>query len=111
MVTGGGYILVIPPPGIANFGFNARCGSGHFNYVNHAKNLHVNGPVDTLEVVGNMATFSGHCGPSTAPCNFNVTVVDNGEPGFTDMFSIIVSGGKSDAQGGTLQGGNIQIHN
>ena len=43
-----------------------------------------------------------------APCTFTVYCEDNGEPGRTDEFTIEVSG--EPAEGGTLDQGNIQIH-
>jgi len=40
--------------------------------------------------------------------NYTVVVVDNGEPGRNDSFSLVLSNGYSAF--GTLKGGNIQIH-
>lgn len=40
--------------------------------------------------------------------NYTVVVVDNGEPGVNDTFSIVLSNGY--AASGTLTGGNIQLH-
>lgn len=55
-----------------------------------------------------MATFSGTCTVNKAPCTFTVKVTDNGEPGSSDTFTIIVNAGPP--EGGTLREGNIQIH-
>lgn len=63
---------------------------------------------DSFVIVGNTATFGGTCTNNGAPCTFTVDVVDNGEPGFSDTFTISVSGGPT--EGGTLRSGNIQIH-
>jgi len=55
-----------------------------------------------------MATFGGTCTQNGAPCTFTVKVVDNGEPGTNDSFTISIDAGPP--QGGTLRSGNIQIH-
>jgi hypothetical protein len=61
---------------------------------------------------GNSATFMGTCTANGAtPCNFTVTVQDNGEPGNgVDTFTITVTGVVSDSQAGTITKGNIQVH-
>ncbi|MDO8541220.1 MAG: ice-binding family protein [Opitutaceae bacterium] len=119
-VTGGGQIPVpdTTSKGRATFGFNAQpntdgTATGHFNYVNHVTGLHVDGPVDHIEVVivdglpTNTVLFSGTWNGGS----FIVTVEDNGEPGSADEFGITVIGDKSET---TLQRviskGNIQFH-
>jgi beta-propeller repeat-containing protein len=113
-VTGGGAIDV--GGGIGTFGFIVQRQSlsgpirGDLQYVNHASGAKVHS-VDFLSfvVAGNTATFSGDCLLNGAtPCTFTVHVVDNGEPGRNDTFTISVSGGPT--EGGTLRSGNIQIH-
>ena len=65
--------------------------------------------VTTLVVNGNTATFYGHAVDSSAGgTTFVIKVVDNGEPGTTDTFSITTASGYSAS--GTLAGGNIQVH-
>ena len=59
-------------------------------------------------IAGNTATFGGACTNDGAPCTFTVNVMDNGEPGATDTFTISVSGGPT--EGGSLRSGNILIH-
>jgi hypothetical protein len=74
-VAGGGQIQVpdVNSPGTASFGFNAGTGDGgHFNYVNHVNNLHVDGTVNDIAVIafnpdGSPKTvlFSGTCGAAS----------------------------------------------
>ena len=68
--------------------------------------------VSTLVVSGSMATFYGHAvdsGSGTGTgTTFVIKVVDNGEPGTADTFSITTASGFSAS--GTLSGGNIQVH-
>jgi len=59
-------------------------------------------------IAGNTATFGGACTNDGGPCTFTVNVMDNGEPGTTDTFTISVSGGPT--EGGSLRSGNILIH-
>jgi hypothetical protein len=126
-VTGGGQIPVPDPTsnGKATFGFNAdqneagsTAATGHFNYVNHDTGLHVNGSVNDIQVIalnpdGSPKTvqFSGTCeGPGPA-CTFIVTVEDNGEPGTSDEFGIIVTGEVTESQSQrVISKGNIQFH-
>jgi hypothetical protein len=113
-VTGGGEINVTG--GTANFGFNAKRDtaggpvSGQLEYQNHPSNVNVHSvSITALSISGNSATFSGTCTKNNAPCNFSVTVQDNGEPGNgVDKFTITVDGGPP--EGGTITKGNIQIH-
>ena len=62
-----------------------------------------------MGIVGNHAWILG-----TAPSKARqvtgsaVDVIDNGEPGSTDVFNIVLDTGYS--QGGTLGGGNVTIH-
>ena len=41
---------------------------------------------------------------------FTVTVSDNGNPGFSDTFSINITGARTSSRSGTLSNGNIQFH-
>jgi Beta-propeller repeat len=107
-VTGGGTINVVG--GIGTFGFmieQSTTGvlSGRLQYINHASGARVvSDSYTSLMIVGNTATFNGTCGVS---CSFTVNVIDNGEPGTTDTFSISVSNGPT--EGGPLRSGNILI--
>jgi hypothetical protein len=124
-VTGGGQIPVpnTTSKGRATFGFNAKgeedgTATGHFNYLNHMTGLHVNGPVDHVEVIavntdGSPKTvqFSGTCGGKGPACSFSVTVQDNGEPGRTDEFGIRVNGAEPEFRAQrVISRGNIQFH-
>src|SRR2546428_828525 len=114
-VTGGGSINVNVTGGIGTFGFIVQAQtttgpvSGDLQYVNHASGANVHSlTFTTLVIAGNTATFSGTCTKNGALCTFAVDVTDNGEPGKTDQFTISISGGTP--EGGTLQSGNILIH-
>jgi hypothetical protein len=125
-VTGGGQIPVPDPSstGRATFGFNAQPSEsgtgarGHLNYVNHVTGLHVNGEVDSIEVIatnpdGSPKTvlFSGTCGGNGPDCSFTVTVEDRGEPGRNDQFGIRVTGAITEVRSQrVISRGNIQFH-
>ncbi|MCZ7384959.1 MAG: right-handed parallel beta-helix repeat-containing protein [Candidatus Methanoperedens sp.] len=119
-VTGGGWIVspIKPAPknnNKATFGFEAHfvngMPAGNLEYTDHVSGMKVKGNVTTLSVnkTTMKATFSG-----TATINgtgayvYNVTAVDNGEPGKTDNFAINITS-ISYMASGTLGGGNIQI--
>ena len=112
-VTGGGSINVAQ--GIGTFGFIVQRQvadasiHGDLQYVNHATKTEVRSVMITTFVIsGTMATFGGTCTRDRVPCTFTVKVMDNGEPGTTDSFTIIINAGPP--EGGTLRDGNIQIH-
>jgi hypothetical protein len=121
-VTGGGQIGVpnADSRSQATFGFNAKgnpdgSASGHFNYVNHATGLHINGPVQSMVVTvtnedgsADTVQFSGTSGGNSF---FTVTVQDNGEPGRTDQFGITVTGALTEVRSQrVISKGNIQLH-
>jgi hypothetical protein len=134
-VTGGGQIWVPSPDsndpnatgiGRATFGFNAQPNKsgddakGHFNYVNHVTGLHVNGPVDDIQVIAihldgtpKTVQFSGSSqahGKKPA-YSYVVTVEDQGEPGTSDEFGITVTGGLNEERSQrVIENGNIQFH-
>ena len=113
-VTGGGSIDVAG--GKSTFGFIVQRKEasgpvkGQLQYVDHASGDKVHSVAfNSLVVAGNMATFGGTCTLNkVTPCTFSVEVTDNGEPGDADTFVISVIPGAP--EGGTLQSGNIQIH-
>jgi len=114
-VTGGGTINV--SGGTANFGFIVYADSasgpigGNLQYVNKASGAKVRSVTfTTLVISGNMATFGGTCTNNGASCTFEVTVGDDGEPGFNDTFTISINGGPPEGTSGTLRSGNVQIH-
>ena len=110
-VTGGGTINVVG--GIGSFGFiihQASTGQldGRLQYFNHASGARVvSQTYSSLVIAGTTATFNGTCTVNGASCTFTVNVMDNGEPGTTDTFTISVSGGPT--EGGMLRSGNILI--
>lgn len=107
-VTGGGDV------GEATFGFNAKSSNetvkGECTVVDHAtKRMIKCSDVTAIVVTGNAATIYGHATDDGAPTTYVIDVVDNGEPGRgRDTFSIATASGY--AAGGTLTGGNIQVH-
>jgi hypothetical protein len=124
-VTGGGQIIV--ENGTATFGFNARrvveegtepVVRGHLNYVNHVTGVHLNCEVESGGLITpagqepGSASFGGYeCTPNSTYSDFVFTVFDNGEPGRTDVFTIIYNHNAiTDGDGSPLRSGNIQIH-
>jgi hypothetical protein len=81
------------------------------NYVDHGTKLHVRSTDITAYVIVNPTTrrIQGTAVlKGGTVVTFTVIVVDNGEPGTSDTFSISLSNGYSAS--GTLVGGNVQIH-
>ena len=111
-VTGGGRIDVTG--GSANFGFEVRQTKsgrlkGELQYENHKSGMIVRiKRITSLVVAGQTATFTGTGMMNGQPGSFTVTVMDQGESGRNDRFSLTVVGG-STAEG-PLRSGNIQIH-
>jgi len=116
-VTGGGWINA--GTGRANFGFNAGFKAGatvpevHLNYIDHATGQHVKAITITMYGVGAAGPTSRHfegeaAVDGTPGFTYSVDVNDMGEPGRQDSFALKLSDGYQN--GGTLQGGNIQLH-
>lgn len=116
-VTGGGWIN--SGTSRANFGFNAGFKAGasvpevHLNYIDHATGKHVTAITITAYGVGTAGPTSRHFeGEATVDgtpgFSYSVDVNDLGEPGRQDTFALKLSDGYQ--SGGTLQGGNIQLH-
>jgi len=110
-ITAGGWIQV--PGGKATFGLTAKGNpSGHLTYQDHALDRTVKSTaITSVAVTGNCARILGTATVNGTPgFGFEVDVCDNGEPGKgADTFSILMNDGYSRA--GTLDGGNVQIHN
>lgn len=111
-VTAGGWITV--PGGKGTFGLTARVNasgtpSGNVTYHDHVQERTVKSTaVTSVSVNGNCATVVGTAKVNGTPgFGFQVDVCDNGEPGTSDTFSIVMS---DYAASGTLGGGNVQIH-
>ncbi len=110
-VTGGGYVA---NGDRSNFGFVVKDDlSGSLTYLDHGQSFLLKADGYTSLIVnGNNAIFTGsgtkNDGKLSVAVSFTVEVIDNGEPGSSDFFSIRLSDGY--VASGTLAGGNIQIH-
>jgi hypothetical protein len=128
-ITGGGFIFTDAGEK-ANFGAHAGCKNGgfwgHLNYVDHGGFMGVSPyHVDSTEITGylkeddpNFSTAREFCGVARTNAGetvrFRVRMVDNGEPGRTDRFGIVLDNGylvttRFLGNGGP-GGGNIQLH-
>jgi hypothetical protein len=109
-VTAGGWIAV--SGGKATFGLTAKANaSAHLTYQDHVQGRTVQSvAVTSVTVSGDCAQILGTATVNGVPgFAFDVDVCDNGEPGKgTDTFNILMSDGYS--AGGTLGGGNVQLH-
>jgi hypothetical protein len=121
-VTGGGWIITTGTSH-GNFGSDAGFKDGsltptvHLNYIDHASGMKVKATSITAYGPGRTATsrhFTGSAAINGVDgYTYVVDVADNGEPGKdTDIFSITLSnnGRVMYQAGGTLSGGNIQLH-
>jgi hypothetical protein len=112
-VTGGGYVLnkdgvkqhFAVAGGIKNAAF-----WGHLTYMDKAAGLKVKGTgVTAYTVTGPTSRhIEGTAEINGSPGTYQVDVADNGEPGRNDTFAIRLP--NSYTAGGTLAGGNIQLH-
>ena len=115
-VTGGGWITVTPSQAKGNFAVAGGIKNGglwgHLSYQDHGPNgpkvkgTGVTGYTvisETSRRIDGTADIDGQAG------TYQVDVTDAGEPGRNDLFALKLSTGY--AASGTLQGGNIQIHN
>lgn len=111
-VTGGGWIDA--SGGKGTFGLTAQVKngpSGNLTYQDHPQDRMVKSTaITSVMVSGNCATILGRARVNgSGDFGFQVRVCDIDEPGKdADTFSITMSDGYT--AGGTLQGGNIQIH-
>jgi hypothetical protein len=116
-ITGGGWIKVGNSK--ADFGFNAGYKPGssspeiHFNYIDHNSGMHMKAISISVYAKGNTATTRHLEGMAeingVSGFTYSIDVADNGEPGRNiDSLKISLSNGYS--AGGTLGGGNIQLH-
>jgi hypothetical protein len=109
-VTGGGWIVVGGER--VSFGFNAQSrkvgdpARGNCNVIDHATTMHIKClTVDSLVVSPTHATFFGQATVDDVPTDYRIDVDDLG---VADTFKIQTNSGY--VAGGTLEGGNIQIH-
>jgi len=110
-VTGGGWIT--REGARANFAVAGGPGGwGHLQYIDHGSMFKVKGTgvtgygpgaTATSRLIDGTAEWTGG-GSGT----YHVEVADNGEPGRSDTFRLVLSSGYTAA--GTLDGGNIQLH-
>jgi hypothetical protein len=115
-VTGGGWITGTPSGAKGNFGVagGIKHGAwwGHLTYIDHGSDgARVKGTGVTSYLVVNATTrhIEGSAQVNdTDGFTYSVDVVDNGEPGRSDVFTIRLSNGYRAS--GTLAGGNIQLH-
>lgn len=112
-VTGGGWIVVGGER--VSFGFNAQSrdvgdpARGNCNVIDHATTMHIKClTVDSLVVSPTHATFFGEATVEGDPADYRIDVDDHDEPGVADTFKIQTDSGY--VAGGTLEGGNIEIH-
>ncbi len=113
-VTGGGWIAtstgVKGTFGVAG-GIKNGAFWGHLEYIDHGTGMKGHGTgvnayvivSETMRHIEGTAEVNGQSG-----FTYQADVTDNGEPGTNDAFNLRVSNGY--AVGGTLKGGNIQIH-
>jgi hypothetical protein len=112
-VTGGGNITQTIGGSGVTFGFNAQNtekgmkGSG--TIIDHNAGVRVKIlDVSTFSIVGTHATFTGTAEVNGVVEKYRIDVDDLGEPGTgLDSFKVVTD---SYGAGGTLSGGNIQVH-
>lgn len=122
-VTSGGFV-VTDSATMANFGAHGGCKKGafwgHLNYVDHAGDYHV----DSTKITGYLTPSPGSnireiCGIADTnedepPVRFRIRLVDEGEPGSSDVFGIRLSNGYHVTGrllgGGFPGGGNVELH-
>jgi hypothetical protein len=120
-ITGGGWITVSPSGAKGNFGVagGTKQGAlwGHLTYIDHGPSgprvkgtgvtgYTVDGTFPLMRHITGTAEVNGQGG-----FTYQVDVADNGEPGRNDTFAMQLSGaGYNYSAGGTLGGGNIQLH-
>ena len=114
-VTGGGWIDGTPSGARANFGFEVGVRGdgvlkGNLNYVDHGESLHVKSTDITsyLALDPDTRQIEGTATADGATVTFVLVVSDQGEPGRDDTFELTLSNGYSAS--GTLEGGNVQLH-
>ena len=112
-VTGGGTIVQEGSKNGLTFGFNAQNNNdqmkGSGTIIDHNAGVRVKIlDVATFGVVGSHATFTGRAEVNGVQESYRIEVDDISEPGSGfDSFKIVTD---SYAGGGTITGGNIQIH-
>ena len=109
-VTGGGWINDKATFGVSG-GIKNNEFWGHLSYNDHKNGVKIKSTSVTAYIVIDSVTrqIEGVAKLNDGGSfNYKVVVVDNGEPGRNDSFSIELSNGYTAS--GTLRGGNIQLH-
>ena len=112
-VTGGGNITYSDRNSGITFGFNAQNNDngmkGSGTIIDHNAGVKVKIlDVQTFFISGTHATFTGKADVNGVEGNYRIDIDDLGEPGASvDSFKIVTD---SYGGGGTLAGGNIQVH-
>jgi N-acetylmuramoyl-L-alanine amidase len=112
--TAGGWIELADKKGTCGFVSEYVAGDpapqGNVTYQDHDTGMTVHSvELVAMGIIGNQAWIFGTCTiEGEAGHTFRIDVVDNGEPGSTDEFHIILDTGYG--IGGTLGGGNVTIH-
>ena len=117
-VTGGGWIVPAGQMQKATFGFVGGLKAdgtlhGHLVFKNPALDDRVKGDVTAyIPGTANERTMFGAGELNRRDANFVLRVIDDGEPSDDDFFEVSYSDVDGDAgdAGGTLGGGNIQLH-
>ena len=107
-VTGGGTI-VTGPGTEGKFSLDAHVSlKGKAQYRDGAAADFRSTRLTSVSCDGNSATISGEGTNNGHSVQFSIRVVDNGESGTTDVFTISLDDGY--ARSGTLTSGNVQVH-
>ena len=112
-ITGGVRLLV--PGGFATGGFEfaqrKEGPRGTLEFTDHARGVRVHtSDITGISVSGNEAYIFGRATVEGSVYAFRLHLVDAGEPGTGDRFELILANGYTAGFGGTLDGGNVQIH-
>jgi len=112
--TAGGWIELVGKKAtcgfVSEFVEGAAAPAGNVTYQDHDTGMTVKSiALVAMGIVGNQAWIHGTCEIEGQPGHsFRIHVIDNGEPGDTDVFEFDLETGYH--VGGTLGGGNIVIH-
>jgi hypothetical protein len=114
LTTGGGWIPLVTG-GHGSFGFVGGISQdltpfGHVVYSDHDIGFRVISTSISTFTPGCLSTIMGSGNSTSGPVEFIVSVLDSGEPGTGDIFTIQVTGAVTDFESGILAGGDIQVH-
>jgi hypothetical protein len=112
-VTGGGQVYDSTRSNKIAFGFTAKSDNkgvhGECSVVDPSTDTKMKcTDATTMVGSGTHATFFGDATVNGSPTTYRIDVDDLGEPGSSDTFKVQTSTGYT--AGGTLAGGNIQVH-